>query len=70
MGKAATILSRLTKRVWENMKLTVNTKIAVNRACIGSTLLYSSETWIAYKSQERKLHTFHIGRLRLILKIT
>ena len=48
IGKAATMLGRLTTRVWENPKLTVATKMAVYKACIISTLLYGSETWTTY----------------------
>ena len=39
IGKAATMFSRLTKRVWLNKKLTAYTKIQVYRACVPSTLL-------------------------------
>ena len=59
-----------TERVWENRKLTVNTKMAVYRACIVSTLLYGSDIWTSYTNQERKLHTFHRRCLRRILRIT
>ena len=44
IGKAATTLSRLTKRVWNNTKLTEHTKVQVYKACVLSTLRYSSET--------------------------
>ena len=42
IGKAATTISSLTKRVWSNKKLTQNTKIQVYRAYVLSTLLYGS----------------------------
>ena len=42
IGKAATTLSRLTKRVWENKKLTVKTKMALYNACVVSTLLQAA----------------------------
>ncbi|XP_069158045.1 uncharacterized protein [Procambarus clarkii] len=43
--KAATTLARLTKRVWENAKLTVHTKAQVYMTCVvSSTLLYGSES--------------------------
>ena len=45
IGKTATIMSRLTKRVWTNGKLTEHTKIQVYRACALSTLLYGNELW-------------------------
>jgi len=44
IGKAAAAMSKLTKRVWENNKLTTVTKVAVYRACVLSTLLYGSES--------------------------
>ncbi|XP_069160807.1 uncharacterized protein [Procambarus clarkii] len=34
IGKAATALAKLTKRVWENAKLTVHTKAQVYIACV------------------------------------
>ena len=45
IGKAATNMAKLSARVWENKKLTTQTKVAVYRACIVSTLLYVSESW-------------------------
>ena len=45
IGKAATNMAKLSARVWENRKLTTQTKVAVYRACIVSTLLYVSESW-------------------------
>lgn len=47
-GKAASTLSRLSKRVWENRQLTITTKIAIYRACVISTLLYGSASWTMY----------------------
>ena len=53
IGKAATMFSRLTKRVWLNKKLMAFTKIQVYRACVLSTLLYCSESWTLCAQQER-----------------
>lgn len=69
LGKAATTFGRLTKRAWENRKLTIKTKIAIYRACVVSTLLYGSETWTTYARQETKLNSFHLRCLRRILGI-
>jgi hypothetical protein len=69
IGKAASSMSRLSTRVWENTKLTTNTKIAVYNACVLSTLLYGSETWVTYARQERRLNSFHLRCLRRILSI-
>ena len=43
--KAASILARLTARVWSRPKLSLKTKMAVYNACVISTLLYGDETW-------------------------
>jgi len=70
IGKAATVMSKLTKRVWENRNLTLNTKLKVYQACILSTLLYGSETWTTYTRQETKLNAYHMRCLRKVLGIT
>ena len=44
IGKAATTISSLTKRVWSNKKLTQSTKIQVYRAYVLIMLLYGSES--------------------------
>ena len=69
IGKAAATMAKLSKRVWENGKLTERTKLCVYQACVISTLLYGSETWTTYTSQERKLNSFHLRCLRRILGI-
>ena len=37
IGKAATAFGKLTKRAWENGKLTTKTKILIYQACVLST---------------------------------
>ena len=70
IGKASTAMARLSKRVWENTMLTINTKMRVYQACVLSTLLYGSETWSLYAHQEQRLNAFHMRCLRRILGIT
>ena len=70
ISKAATTMTRLTKKAWNNSKLTVHTKIQIYRACVVSTLLYGSESWTLRARQERKLNAFHMHSLRRILNIT
>ena len=70
IGKAASAQAKLNERVWENKNLTINTKMRVYRACVLSTLLYGSETWSTYTSQENKLNAFHLRSLRRILGIS
>ena len=40
----STATDSLSKQVWDNNKLTLNTKMTVYRACILSVLLYGSES--------------------------
>ena len=61
-------LSRLTKRVWSNNKLSDHTKVNVYKASVISTLLYGSESWTMRAHQEKRL--FHMRCLRCILGIT
>ena len=70
IGKASATLSRLTKRVWTNKKLTERTKILVYKACVLSTLLYGSEAWTLMAHHENRLHVFHMRCLRKILGLT
>ena len=69
IGKAATTYGKLTKRVWENPKLTIRTKVLVYKTCVLSTLLYGSETWTTYTKHEKKLNSFHLRCLRELLNI-
>ena len=70
IGKAATTMTRLTKKAWNNSKLTEHTKIQIYRACVVSTLLFGSESWTLRSLQERKLNASHMRSLRCILNIT
>lgn len=65
----AGMMSKLQKRVWDNNNLTNSTKMQVYRACVLSTLLYSSEAWTTYATQEKRLNSFHLRCLRRILGI-
>ena len=63
IGKAATTMTRLTKKAWNNSMLTVHTKIQIYGACVVSTLLYGSESRTLRARQERKLNAFHMRSL-------
>ena len=67
IGKATTMFSSLTKRVWLNKKLMAYPKIQVYRARVLSTLLFCSES-LAW--QEKKLNMFYMCCLRCIFIIT
>ena len=70
IAKAAAVMSKLNRRVWQNNNLTQMTKLCVYQACVLSTLLYSSEAWTTYTRQDKKLNSFHLRCLRRILDIS
>ncbi|WP_353839196.1 reverse transcriptase domain-containing protein, partial [Acinetobacter baumannii] len=70
VAKAAGVMARLNSRVWKNPSLTAKTELRVYQACVLGTLLYGSESWTTYASQERKLNSFHLRGLRCILRIS
>ena len=69
LAKANCSFGRLYKRVWNNKSLKYKTKIRAYRAVVLTTLLYSSETWVTYRSHFRLLERFHQRCLRTILNI-
>ena len=68
--KASAVMSRLSERVGENKKLTLNTKMKVYQVCVLSTLLDGSETWPTYSVQERRLNSVYQHHLRTIMNVT
>ena len=68
-NQAAAVMSKLSKRIWENHQLTLNTKLKVYQACVLSTLLYGSESCTTYARQENRLESFHLRCLRRIMGI-
>ena len=69
IGKAAGTIAELNSRVWNNSKLTENTKLRGYQACVLSSLFYCSDTWTTYRRQEKRLNSFHLRCLRRILHI-
>ena len=67
IAKAAAVMPKLNRRVWQNNNLTQMMKLHVYQACVLSTLLYSSEAWTTYTRQEKTVNSFHIRCLRRIL---
>ena len=62
-------LGRLSKRVFRNNDLSLQTKIMVFQAIVLPTLLYGSELCVLYSSDIRWLERFQQQKLRAILKI-
>lgn len=65
IGKASGIMSMLN-----NSQVTVKTKAKVYHACVINALLYGSESWTVYSTQERHLNSFHLRCYHCILGIS
>ncbi|GFS06867.1 hypothetical protein ElyMa_001236100 [Elysia marginata] len=68
--KAFTTIARLSKKVWDNAMLTLNTDMIVYQACVLITFHFGSDSWTLYPHQERRLNVFHMRSLRRLLSIT
>ena len=60
---------RLTKRLWTNRNIRLDTKIAVYRAAVITSLLFGCETWTLKKAHFARLEKFHQTTLRRIARI-
>ena len=69
IAKATSAFGRLLKRLWTNCGIRLDTKIAVYKATVLSSLLYGIETLTLNKKQIFRLEKFHQAHLRKIAKI-
>ncbi|KXJ17990.1 putative uncharacterized transposon-derived protein F52C9.6 [Exaiptasia diaphana] len=70
IAKASAAFGRLQRRVWSDHGIRLNTKVAVYRTVVLSTLLYGCESWIWYIEHLKKLDQFHLRCLRKICGIS
>ena len=69
IAKATAAFGRLSKRLWTNSGIQLNTKIGVYKAAVITSLLYGCETWTLTKQQSKRLEKFHQTTLRKIARI-
>ena len=69
IAKATTAFGRLMKRLWANRSIRLNTKIAVYKAAVITSLLYGCESWTLNKKQVVRLERFHLTTLRKIARV-
>ena len=69
IARATSAFCRLTKRLWTNPSIHMDTKVAVYKATVLSTLLYGCETWTLTAKQMKLLEKFHMTTLRKIARI-
>ena len=69
IAKATAAFGRLTKRLWKNRNIRLDTKISVYRASVVTSLLFGSEAWTLRKAHIARLERFHQTCLRKIARI-
>ena len=69
IAKATSAFGRLTKRLWTNRDIRLDTKIAVYKAVVITSLLYGCETWSLKRKHILRLEKFHQTCLRRIARI-
>ena len=70
IGKAARAFGCLQKPIFQNHRLSVETKRKVYRAVVLSVLLYGAETWAIKAESVRRLSGFHNRCIRTILGVS
>ena len=58
IAKLLNPMAKLSKRVWYNNQLTLDTKLKVYQACVLSSLMHGSESWTTYARQQNSLESF------------
>ena len=69
IAKASSSFGRLSKRLWDDHGIRLDTKVAVYKAVVLSVLLFGCESWTLYRRHIRKLDQFHMRCLRQIAHI-
>ena len=69
LSKASSAFGRLTKRLWDDHGIRLDTKVAVYKAAVLTVLLYGCETWVLYRRHVAKLDQFHMRCLRRIAHV-
>ena len=69
IARATSAFGRLTKRLWNNRNIRVDTKISVYKATVITSLLFGCETWTLRKAHLAQLERFHQTSLRKIARI-
>ena len=69
IAKATAAFGRLTKRLWNNRDIRLETKVSVYRAAVVTSLLFGCEAWALTRGHIKRLEKFHQTSLRKIARI-
>ena len=60
LSKANSAFGRLSMRLWNDHGIRLDTKVAIYKAVILTTVLYGCESWVLYRRHVVKLDQFHM----------
>ena len=63
------VKARLSRCLWDNHRIRLDTKVAVYKAVILTALLYGSETRVVYRQHVRKPEQLHMRCLRRLAHV-
>ena len=69
LSKAAIAFNMLRHVMWSRKTVSIKSRLRVFRACVLPVLLYGSETWSITGQHERRIATFYMKCLRIIIGI-
>ena len=70
IAKRASVVAKVSKRVWNCNRLILDTRVKVYQAYVLSILIYASQSWTIYARQENRVDSFHPRCVRRLFGIT
>lgn len=68
IAKGLSVLSRL-QRIWNDIAISLKTKIKLLESIVFPVFLYASETWTLLENTKRRIEAFEMKCFRRVLKI-
>ena len=70
ISKASKVFTSLSRLLWYQRKIKLKNKLRMTKAVILPTLLYGSEAWAVTAPQHKRLQSFVMRCLRIILRVS
>ena len=67
--KATVAFKILRNVIWHRKTVSINSKLKIFRAFVLPVLFYGSETWYPTVAQERRINTFYMKCLRILVRL-
>jgi hypothetical protein len=69
LTKAATAFNMLRYAIWRRKTISISAKLRIFRACVLPVLMYGSETWSLTTTHERRIISFYMKCLRIVIGV-